>query len=123
MTGTLDGPGARTQVLQHRVPVHARQVEVEQDHVGIVPVDLFQRLHPVGGLDDRVPFALEEVLHDAAELILVLHQQDRPLPVRAFAQIERFVDQLERGFAARPRAAPPHRRRSATLPSGLACDG
>ena len=41
-----------------------------------MPVDLVERLHAITRFGDNVALALEEIAHDAPQLILILHQED-----------------------------------------------
>src|SRR2546429_1920263 len=45
------------------------------DDVRTHPIDLIERLHAVACLGDDVAVALEQVLHDPAQTVLVVHQQ------------------------------------------------
>src|SRR6266480_830326 len=70
-----------------RVPppqVGQHAVAVEPDDVRAHPVDLIEGLHPVARLGDDVAVALEQIFHDLAQAVLVVHEQHlaRRQPVR-----------------------------------------
>src|SRR5439155_24209540 len=66
----------RPQIACHVEPAHVRKPDVEQDHVGIEPIDGSQRPGAVTGLTDDLPAVrLERAARGLAETLMVIDDE------------------------------------------------